>query len=118
MAAPAQPGAAPRVPPHAPQPPARRTAGMADYLREAFFFRWNVLFFAGGVAGAAMTPIAGALLPLVAAAELTYLAGLVSIRRFRAAVDAKVHAGGRTGDTPMAPPPSLVTMLAGLPQDA
>ena len=32
------------------------------------------------------------LLPLVAAGELTYLAGLVSIPRFRAAIDAKVHA--------------------------
>jgi hypothetical protein len=118
MAAPAQPGAAPRVPPPAPQPPARRTAGMADYLREAFFFRWNVLFFAGGIAAAAMTPVAAGLLPLVAAAELTYLAGLISIKRFRGAVDAKVHAAGRTGDAAPAAPPSLVTMLKGLPPDA
>ncbi len=119
MAAPAQPGATPRVPPPAPQPPAKRTAGMADYLREAFLFRWNVLFFAGGVAGAAMTPIAGGLLPLVAAAELAYLAGLISIRRFRAAVDAKVHQAGRMGEAAApAAPPSLVTMLKGLPPDA
>lgn len=116
MAAPSQSGAAPRLP--APQPPAKRTAGMADYLREAFFFRWNVLFFAGGIAAAAMTPIAGGLLPLVAAAELSYLAGLVSIQRFRAAVDAKVHAAGRSGDTTPAAPPSLVMMLKGLPPDA
>ena len=91
---------------------------MADYLREAFFFRWNVLFFAGGIAAAAMTPIAAGLLPLVAAAELTYLAGLVSMRRFRAAVDAKVHATGRTGDTAPAAPPSLLAMLKGLPPEA
>jgi hypothetical protein len=38
---------------------------MANYLREAFLFRWNVLFFAGGVAAAAMTPVAAGLLPLV-----------------------------------------------------
>ena len=92
---------------------------MANYLREAFLFRWNVLFFAGGVAAAAMTPVAAGLLPIVAAAELTYLAGLISIRRFRAAVDAKVHAAGGTGESAVAPAaPSLVSMLAGLPPDA
>src|SRR5262245_36571695 len=118
MAAPVQPGAPQRAsPPAAP----KRTAGMADYLREAFLFRWNVLFFAGGVAAAAMTPFPGGALPLVAAAELTYLAGLISIGRFRAAVDAKVHAEGRTENAeagPTAAPPSLVTMLKGLPPDA
>ena len=35
------------------------------------------------------------LLPLVAAGELTYLAGLVSVPRFRAAIDAKAHAAGK-----------------------
>jgi hypothetical protein len=120
MATPVQPGAPQRMPPPAPPPLKPITAGMAAYVREAFLFRWNVLFFAGGVAAAAMTPIAGGLLPLVAAAELTYLAGLISIRRFRAAVDAKVHQAGRTGEAaaPLAASPSLVTMLKGLPPDA
>ena len=120
MATPVQPGAPQRMPPPAaPSPPPKLTAGMAAYVREAFLFRWNVLFFAGGVAAAAMTPIAGGLLPLVAAAELTYLAGLISIRRFRAAVDAKVHQAGRTGEAAApAASPSLVTMLKGLPPDA
>jgi hypothetical protein len=94
---------------------------MADYLKEAFLFRWNLLFFLGGVAGAALTPLAPVVLPLVAAGELAYLTGLVSVPRFRAAIDAKVHAagqasGGPTG--PAAPPVSLVTMLTGLPADA
>ena len=35
------------------------------------------------------------LLPLVAAGELTYLAGLIRMPRFRAAIDAKVHGQGR-----------------------
>jgi hypothetical protein len=102
-----------------PQP---TTAGMGDYLREAFLFRWNLLFFLGGTAAAALTPIAGFLLPLVAAGELTYLTGLVSIPRFRAAIDAKNYtnsasaAGAGTG--PSAAPLSLVTMLAGLPKEA
>src|SRR6185295_16119688 len=54
-------------------------ATMSDYLKEAFFFRWNLLFLVGGAAAAAITPLAPVLLPLVAAGELTYLTGLVSI---------------------------------------
>src|SRR5947208_11887769 len=102
-----------------PQPPPR--AGMSDYLKEAFLFRWNLLFLLGGAAAAALTPLAPVLLPLVAAGELTYLTGLVSIPRFRAAIDAKVHAAGKAvgGPAPPSEPPvSLVNMLTGLPSDA
>jgi hypothetical protein len=92
---------------------------MPDYVREAFLFRWNVLLFGGGLAAAALTPLAPVLLPLVGAGELMYLAGLISVPRFRAAIDAKVHAG-RQGEpgTPALPPVSLVTMLGGLPSDS
>ena len=94
---------------------------MADYLREAFFFRWNLLLFAGGAAAAVLTPLAPVLLPLVAAGELTYLAGLVSLPRFRAAIDAKKHARGAAGSAtppPAAAAPSLLEMLSSLPSDA
>jgi hypothetical protein len=93
---------------------------MANYLREAFFFRWNLLFFLGATAAAALTPVASVLLPLVAAGEVTYLTGLVSIPRFRAAIDAKVHAASRPagGGPPPLPPVSLVRMLEGLPSAA
>lgn len=94
---------------------------MRDYLREAFLFRWNLLFFLGSAAAAALTPLAGVLVPLVAAGELTYLTGLVSIPRFRAAIDAKVRRAGQTEAAPEAtaePPVSLVTMLTGLPPEA
>ena len=57
--------------------PKKVEAGMSDYLREAFFFRWNLLLFLGGTAAAALTPLAPVLLPLVAAGEITYLTGLV-----------------------------------------
>jgi len=99
---------------------APREAAMSDYLKEAFLFRWNLLFLLGGTAAAALTPLATVLLPLVAAGELTYLTGLVSVPRFRAAIDAKVHAAGRGVAAAMAPPPavSLVAMLKGLPADA
>ena len=101
---------------------APRGAGMPDYLKEAFLFRWNLLFLLGGTAAAALTPLAAVLLPLVAAGELTYLTGLVSIPRFRAAIDAKVHAAGQAaeGGTPAVqePAPSLITMVKSLPAEA
>jgi len=101
--------------------PPPKTAGMGDYLREAFLFRWNLLFFLGGAAAAALTPVAAVLLPVVAAGEVAYLTGLVSIPRFRSAIDARVSAtSGASSDAtgPKVPPVSLVTMLAGLPKDA
>jgi len=93
---------------------------MSDYLKEAFLFRWNLLLFGGGVAAAALPPLAPVLLPLVAAAEVSYLAGLVSIPRFRAAIDAKVHSKTSAGGPaePAAPPVSLVTMLGSLPRES
>ena len=103
-----------------PPPTAQPGASLKDYLKEAFLFRWNLLFFLGGVAGAALTPLPGVLLPLVAASELTYLAGLIRMPRFRAAIDAKMHAQGRqkADAGPTQPQPSLVAMLGGLPADA
>lgn len=93
-------------------------AGLQDYLKEAFLFRWNLLLFLGGLAGAAMMPMAGVVLPIVTAVEMSYLAGLVSIPRFRAAIDAKVHAARRLQPAPASAAPSLVSMVAGLPADA
>ncbi len=110
-----------------PKPDARASAapqeaGMTEYLKEAFLFRWNLLFFLGGAAAAVIAPMSAALLPLVAAGELLYLTGLVSLPRFRAAIDAKAHAGRSAQEQapgqPAAPAASLVTMLAGLPPEA
>jgi len=104
-----------------PAPQAVQGAGMSDYLKEAFLFRWNLLFLLGGAAAAALTPLAPVLLPLVAAGELTYLTSLVSVPRFRAAIDAKVHAARKTAgasDAAAPPPVSLVSMLGGLPPEA
>ena len=103
----------PNVPP--------QSAGTKEYLREAFLFRWNLLFFLGGTAAAALTPLAPVLLPLVGAGELAYLTGLISVPRFRAAIDAKFHAqrvGVPRDEVPTAPAVSLVTMLSGLPAEA
>jgi hypothetical protein len=97
-------------------------AAMSDYLKEAFFFRWNLLLLVGGTAAAALTPYSSVLLPLVGAGELTFLAGLISVPRFRAAIDAKVHAGRTAagGEAVAAAPStaSLVSILAKLPPAA
>jgi hypothetical protein len=101
-------------------PQAPREAGMADYVREAFFFRWNLLAFGGSAMAVALTPLGPVLLPLVVAGELAYLAGLVSVPRFRAAIDAKVHTAQRApepGPASAKAAPSLFEMLSGLPAD-
>ena len=92
-------------------------AGLKDYLKEAFFFRWNLLFFLGGLAGAAIAPLPDVTLPLLFAGELAYLGALTSLPRFRAAIDAKVHAAQGTTPAESTTTPSLVVMLAGLPGD-
>ncbi len=68
----------------------KKKAGLLRYLAEAFKFRWNLLFVGGATAGALLSGHADIVLPLVAAGELTYLAGLTSLPRFQAAIDAKV----------------------------
>ena len=97
-------------------PPKR--GGLKDYLKEAFLFRWNLLFFLAGVAGAAIAPLPDVTIPLVFAGELAYLTALTSLPRFRAAIDAKIHAAQGTKPTEPATTPSLVAMLAGLPGEA
>lgn len=92
-------------------------AGLLDYLKQAFFFRWNLLFFLGGLAGAAIAPLPDVTVPLVFAGELAYLGALTSLPRFRAAIDARVHASRGTTPAATTTAPSLVAMLAGLPVD-
>src|SRR5262249_5936889 len=66
------------------------------YLKEAFVFRWNLLILGGASAAALLSGHFDTLMPLVAAAELTYLAGLSTLPRYQAAIDAKAHAEART----------------------
>jgi hypothetical protein len=76
-----------------------KKAGWFRYLKEAFLYRWNLLFFGGAVTAAAISPVPDIALPLVAAAELTYLGGLVTLPRFQAAIDAKARAEARAAGT-------------------
>lgn len=72
-----------------------KQGGLMRYLKKAFLYKWNVLFFAGAAAAAVLSGSPDVVLPIVAAGELAYLATLTSIPRFRAAVDAQEHAASR-----------------------
>jgi hypothetical protein len=69
----------------------KTSAGLAEYLKRAFLYRWNLLLFLGAAAASAISPWPDALIPLVVAAEAAYLGALVSRPRFRDAIDAQVH---------------------------
>jgi hypothetical protein len=75
-----------------------KRAGLLRYLKEAFLFRWNLLVLGGASAAALISGHPDIALPLVAAAELTYLAGLTTLPRYQAAIDARARAeaDGRT----------------------
>ncbi len=72
-----------------------RKAGLFRYLKEAFLFRWNLLVLGGATAAAVISGHADIALPLIAAAEVSYLAGLSTLPRFQSAIDAKANAEAR-----------------------
>jgi len=88
-------------------------AGLRKYFRRAFKIPWNLLAFFGGMAAAALSPWPDALAPLVMAAELAFLGGLVSMKRFRDAVDAEEHAKLKEVGAPGQLPASAVGELLG-----
>jgi hypothetical protein len=69
-----------------------KKAGLLRYLKEAFLFRWNLLALGGATAAAIVSGHPDIALPLIAAAEVTYLAGLATLPRFQGAIDAKARA--------------------------
>jgi len=88
-------------------------AGIAEYVKRAFLYRWNLLLFLGAAAGAALSPWPDALFPLLAAAEVTYLGMLVSRPRFRDAIDAQVHKEAQQPRT-VQPGESLMEVMSSL----
>lgn len=94
-------------------------AGLRQYIRKAIRIPWNLLAFAGGLIAAALSPWPDALIPLVVAGEVAFIGGMVSLQRFRSAVDAEEHAKRReTGAPGQLPTSALTDLLASLPQDA
>ena len=95
--------------------------GLRDYVKHAFFYPWNLLFFLGGAALAAMSPHPDAFIPIIGGLELAYLTGLSSIPRFRTAIDAKIAAkarGARSDAAPTTSQQSLERILDSLPAPA
>ena len=90
--------------------------GFRRYLRAAFLQPWNLLLFFGSIG---MTVVTGTqdLAPFIMAAEMTYLAGLASMPRFRTAIDAKINAKERAETEKMTPAAevALQRMVASLP---
>jgi hypothetical protein len=80
-----------------------KKAGLFRYLKEAFLFRWNLLLLGGAGVAAVLSGHPDIALPLVAAAELTYLAGLTTLPRFQSAIDARARAEERGAGEPAAP---------------
>jgi hypothetical protein len=66
-------------------------AGWFRYIKEAFLYRWNLLVFGGAAVAAIISPSPDVVLPIVAAGELAYLAGLTTLPRFQAAIDARAR---------------------------
>lgn len=62
---------------------------LIEYVKAAFTWRWNLLTFGAGVALSILSPATSVILPLVLAAEISYLALLTSMPRFRKSVDAR-----------------------------
>jgi hypothetical protein len=81
--------------PDASPPVPGKGAGLAEYLKRAFFYRWNMLIFAGGAAASLLSPWPDAFFALLLAGELVYLTQLVSSTRFRQAIDAAVYSEGK-----------------------
>jgi hypothetical protein len=106
-----------------PPPLPTRSAGIAEYLKRAFLYRWNMLLFLGGTAAAALSPWPDALLPLVGAVEVLYLGGLVASSKFRDAIDAQAHKEARGPQAANATPGreaprSVQEVLAMLPMES
>ncbi|MEO8701123.1 MAG: hypothetical protein ABI867_13825 [Kofleriaceae bacterium] len=79
-----------------------KKAGWGRYIKEAFLFKWHLLFLGGATAGAFLVGHPDITLPVVAAAEVMYLAGLTTLPRFQGAIDAKARAEER--GSPIGPP--------------
>jgi len=90
--------------------------GIAHYLWRAFTSRWNLLILFGSSAAAMLSPWPDVLLPLIGAGEAIYLGGLVSLPRFRQAIDAQDADRARGLSRANAPSASL--LIAGLRAEA
>jgi len=92
------------------QPSRPHRAGLAAYLKQAFVYHWNIGLLSVAVVGSLLSPWPDAILPLVGALEALYLGGMVSMPRFREAIDAQANAG-EPSDVAS---PTITDLVAGL----
>jgi len=80
--------------------------GLTHYMKKAFMWRWNLLAFGGAMAAAAISGAAGIAIPLVLAAEITFLGALGTNEKFQKAIAAQDHKEDRQAleEAPPAPP--------------
>lgn len=99
--------------------PERPESDLAKAIRTAFLYRWNLLAFLGGAAAAFVSGQPDVVLPLVAAAEMAYLGGMVSFPKFRKAVAREGYRSPHFAPEPKKDPAAAVgALLAGLPPEA
>ena len=100
----------------------RKRAGFLRYIKEAFLYKWNLLFFGAAAAAAVISGHADIALPLVAAGEITYLAGLATLPKFQKAIDHKARTEDSKlltpGGEPISKQAQLGAMLGGLSHSA
>jgi chemotaxis protein histidine kinase CheA len=65
--------------------------GFLKYIKKAFLFRWNLLILGAGTVLGFVSGHPDIVLPLVAATEVAYLAGLSTHPKFQSAVEAEEH---------------------------
>jgi hypothetical protein len=76
-------------------PPTSKPPGFLDYVKRAFLYHWNLLIFGAGVVGGVVSGRPDVVLPIIAAGEMVYLAGLATHPKFQASVQASAHKEAR-----------------------
>jgi predicted ribosome quality control (RQC) complex YloA/Tae2 family protein len=89
-------------------------AGFFEYIKRAFVNHWNLLAVGAGVIGGALSGHADIALPVVAALEMTYLAGLASNAKFQSYVDAQAHKASKVETEEQIVGPALGRMFAAI----
>lgn len=106
----------PRVTPaRKPKPPSE----LANALKTAFMYRWNLLAFLGGVAGSFVSGHPDIFLPFVGALEMAYLGSMASFPKFRKAVAREGYQSPNFAAEPKKDPSlQLAAMVTSLPPES
>jgi len=91
-----------------------KRAGFLQYIKSAFVNHWNLLAVGAGVLGGVISGQADIVFPMIAAVEMSYLAGLASHPKFQAYVDAKKHKATRQEQGQQVVQPALGRMFAAI----